>query len=70
MQEGKMFYNRQLDRMDIRFKNGSTYGGLHCGETMDAKINDIWVPTRIEMSRDWYLIGLKGLELDGMTVRI
>lgn len=30
---------------------------------------NIWVPARVEMSEDWYLVGLPGLKLDGLEVR-
>ena len=56
--------------MDIRFSLKSYYGGLHCGETFDVKINGKWVPTRIEMGRSWYLVGIKTDDLVGLIVRI
>lgn len=30
---------RDTGRMDIRFSPNNYYGGLHCGETLDVKIN-------------------------------
>ncbi|MDY5026094.1 MAG: DUF5348 domain-containing protein, partial [Oliverpabstia sp.] len=55
---------------DIRFGMESYYGGLHCGECFEVKINDVWVPVRIEMDEDWYLVGLPLKRLDGLTVRM
>ena len=49
---------RDTGRMDIRFSPNNYYGGLHCGETLDVKINGRWVSTRIEMGNDWYLVGV------------
>lgn len=49
---GKLFYNEDNDRMDILYDNGDVLGGLHCGETLDVKINDVWIPTRIEMAQE------------------
>ena len=47
------------------------YGGIHCGEVFEFKLNDVWVPARVEMGMDgeWYLVGLPGLKLDGLEVR-
>ena len=56
--------------MDIRFSPNDYYGGLHCGEIFDVKINGRWVPTRIEMGEDWYLVGINADDLVGLIVRI
>ena len=42
-----------------------------CGEIFEFRLNDVWVPARVEMSldREWYLVGLSGLKLDGLEVR-
>lgn len=47
------------------------YGGIHCGEVFEFKLNDVWIPARMEMGDDrkWYLVGLLGLKLDGLEVR-
>ena len=68
--EGKLFYDKESGRYDIRFGMESYYGGLHCGECFEVKINDVWVPVRIEMDEDWYLVGLPLKRLDGLTVRM
>ena len=67
--EGNLFYDKESGRYDIRFGMESYYGGLHCGECFEVKINDVWVPVRIEMDEDWYLVGLPLKRLDGLTVR-
>ena len=48
----------------------SYYGGLHCGECFDVKVKDAWIPVRIEMDEDWYLVGLPKTSLSGLTVRM
>ena len=68
--EGNLFYDTESGRYDIRFGMESYYGGLHCGECFEVKINDVWVPVRIEMDEDWYLVGLPLKRLDGLTVRM
>lgn len=35
----------------------------------EFQLNGVWVPARVEMSEDWYLVGLPGLKLDGLEVR-
>ena len=68
--EGNLFYDKESGRYDIRFGMESYYGGLHCGECFEVKINDVWVPVRVEMDEDWYLVGLPLKRLDGLTVRM
>lgn len=66
MQESKLKYDKDIDRFVV---NGY---GLHCGDTMEVLLNGTWVSTRIEYDykSSWYLVGLRGLELEGLTVRI
>lgn len=70
IREGNLFYDRESGRYDIRFGIESFYGGLHCGECFDVKVKDAWVPVRIEMDEEWYLVGLPQIRLDGLTVRM
>ena len=56
--------------MILRFDLESFYGGLHCGECFDVKVKNVWVPVRIEMGDDWYLVGLNVSRLDGLRVRM
>ena len=48
------------------------YGGSNCGEVFEFRLNEVWIPARVEMGidRKWYLVGLPGLKLDGLEVRI
>ncbi len=70
MKIGTLVLQRDIGRMDIRFSLNDYYGGLHCGETFDVKINGRWIPTRIEMGNDWYLVGIDTDDLVGLIVRI
>jgi len=70
MKTGTLVPQHGTDRMDIRFSLDSYYGGLHCGETFEVKINGKWVPTRIEMGHSWYLVGINTNDLVGLIVRI
>ena len=44
-----------------------TEAGHVCGRIM---VKDVWVPVRIEMGDDWYLVGLNVSRLDGLRVRM
>lgn len=68
--EGTLFFDPESGRYDIRFGMDSFYGGLHCGECFEVKVNNTWVPVRIEMRDDWYLVGLPVAKLSGLTVRM
>ena len=68
--EGAMIYDSNADRMDIRFDNLYFHGGLHCGTPLEVLLNDQWVPTCIEKADDWFLVGLKGLPLNGLRTRL
>ena len=70
MKVGTLVPQQSTGRMDIRFSPIDYYGGLHCGETFDVKINGRWVSTRIEMGNDWYLVGVDTDDLVGLIVRI
>ena len=70
MRQGTLVYNAKSDRIDIRFGLEEYYGGLHCGTCMDVLVGGKWKPTRIEMSDDWYLVGIRTDELAGLRVRI
>mgnify|MGYP002619201056 FL=1 len=67
---GTLIYDPSMGRYDIRFGIESYYGGLHCGECFDVEVRDVWIPVRIEMGDDWYLVGLNVSRLDGLRVRM
>ena len=70
MKEGILYYDEASDRMDIQFHSGGKYGGLHCGDCFDVWVDNKWTPTRIEMGREWYLVGVKTDHLPGLSVRM
>lgn len=74
MKQGKLYYSDEMYRYSFVYldEDGTErdYEGLHCGECMEVYLNGIWVPTRIEMGDDWYLVGLPGIELSGMEIRM
>ena len=68
---GSLFYDRRYDRYNIRFDLETFYGGLHCGECFEVLTKkDTWEPVRIELTDEWYLVGLPGVMPDGLRVRI
>lgn len=70
MRQGVLIYDHDTDRMDIRFDLDDYYGGLHCRTSMEVFVNNKWVPTRIEINDQWYLVGIKTGNLIGLRVRI
>ena len=61
---GTLIYDPSMGRYDIRFGIESYYGGF------DVKVRDVWIPVRIEMDENWYLVGLSKTRLGGLTVRM
>lgn len=70
MKTGILIYDSYADRCDIRFGLEEYYGGLHCGNTFEVLIEDRWIPSRIEKAEEWYLIGIKTKDIQGLQVRI
>lgn len=70
MKVGSLVYDNKSGRMDICFGLDEYYGGLHCGECMEVLVDGKWFSTRIEMGKDWYLVGVETDSLSGLTVRI
>ena len=46
------------------------YGGLHCGDCMEVFVRGKWKPTRMEYGDNWYLVGVRASDLNGLRVRI
>ena len=70
MKYGKLDYDYSVNRMDVKFEDGARFGGLHCGEPMEVKINGKWVPTRIEYGREWYIVAAPRVNPEGLEVRM
>lgn len=72
MKQGILFYDKSCGRYNFYYDEDEMereYGGIHCGEVFEFNLNGVWVPARIEMCNDWYLVGLPGLKLEGLEVR-
>ena len=69
---GALIFDETADRYDIRFDLADYYGGLHCGDCFDVFVRGKWKSTRIEMnpSQEWYLVGVRAHDLNGLRVRI
>lgn len=63
-------YAELTDRYDIRFDLADYYGGLHCGECLEVFTGGKWKPARMEYSDNWYLVGIRADDLNGLIVRI
>lgn len=70
MRRGTLVLRTESGRMDIRFNLDEYHGELLCGTRMDVLIDEEWVPTRIEMSDDWFLVGIDTENIAGLTVRV
>ncbi|ANU53531.1 DUF5348 domain-containing protein [Acutalibacter muris] len=70
MKQGALIFDERRDRYDIRFDLADYYGGLHCGQCFDVMVGGRWKPTRIEYAADWYLVGIRADDLNGLRVRI
>lgn len=72
MKQGALIFDETTDRYDIRFDLADYYGGLHCGDCFDVMIGGKWKPTRIEMNmeQEWYLVGGRAGDLNGLRVRL
>ncbi len=73
MKQGTLFYDEGNGRYNFHYTDEDgdkrDYGGIHCREIFEFKLNDVWVPARVEMDQGWYLVGLPGLQLDGLKAR-
>ena len=69
---GALIFDERTDRYDIRFDVSEYYGGLHCGDCFDVFVRGKWEPTRMEMNatQEWYLVGVRANDLNGLRVRI
>ena len=70
MKQGALIFDERTACYDIRFDLADYYGGLHCGQCFDVMVGGRWKPTRIEYAADWYLVGIRADDLNGLRVRI
>jgi len=62
MKTGYLVWDANAQRPDIRYHSGAYYGGLHCGNVLEALIQDKWKPMRLEYrsgTDSWYLAGIE-----------
>lgn len=52
--KGILVFN--IDRPDIAYKNGTMYGGLHCGDCVNCFVDGTWKVVRVEYVSDWVFI--------------
>lgn len=63
-------YNYEADRFGVWDGSEWYIEGLHCGMTFAVKYRGQWVPTRIEFSDDWYLVGIPDdVPMNGLEVK-
>jgi hypothetical protein len=69
--EGMLIWDATNDRPCISWDNGG-FEELHCGQAIEVFMFGAWEQTRLEMSDDWYLVGLyRAGEIPmGLKVRI
>ena len=70
MKQGALIFDERSDRYDIRFDLSDYYGGLHCGDCLEVFVRGKWKPTRMEYGQNWYLVGIRAEDLNGLRVRI
>ena len=68
--QGALIYDAKAQRMDIRLDLDNYCGGLCCGQCLEVLFDGRWIPTRIEMADDWYLVDVPTRDLVGLRVRI
>jgi len=75
MKEGCLVWDANAKRPDIKYADGTYYGGLHCGNILEVLIRNKWQWAQIEYRQSidadvWYLPGIEnGEEILWLTVR-
>ena len=67
---GALIFDEHTDRYDIGFDVADSYGGVHCGDCLELFTGGKWKPTRMEYGDNWYLVGVRADDLNGLIVRI
>ena len=54
MKQGTLFYDRESGRYNFHYTDEDgdrrDYGGIHCGEVFEFKLNDVWIPALLSLS--------------------
>ena len=75
MRQGALVYDDTIGRYRVRYSFDEYSLGLHCGEGLEVKNKNKYVPTRIEYkygcehNNGYYLVGINTDELEGLIVR-
>lgn len=48
-------YEVETDRWNV-YNGGKYYCALHCGDCFGLKVEGSYLPVRVEMDNDWYVI--------------
>ena len=70
MREGTLIFDERRDRYDIRFDLADYYGGLQCGDCLEIFTGGKWKSARMEYGDNWYRVGIRTDDLNGLRVRI
>ena len=70
MREGTLIFDERRDRYDIPFDLADYYGGLQCGDCLEIFTGGKWKSARMEYGDNWYLVGIRTDDLNGLRVRI
>jgi len=61
---GALIFDETADRYDIRFDLNDYY------DCFEVFVRGKWKPTRMEYGDNWYLVGVRASDLNGLRVRI
>ena len=69
--EGILVWDGNIQKPDIMFDDGGYYGGLNCGDVLEAFIDGRWIDTRLELNdkENFYLVEI-GEKILWQKVRI
>ena len=57
---GQLIWNH--DRPDIAFDTGALYGGLHCGDCFQCRVDERWLNVRLEYANRFAMAFLFGFD--------
>ena len=71
MKQGVLIWDAVIERYRVRDSLEEFSAGLHCGEGLEVKIGNRYVPTRIEYEPGlgFYLVGIRTCGLNGIMVK-
>ena len=71
MKQGVLIWDAEIEIYRVRYSLEEFSAGLHCGEGLEVKIGNRYVPTRIEYEPGlgFYLVGIRTCGLNGIMVK-